>query len=66
MASELHQRIEEFRRRAELCEQYAREASDNVIRDQFLTTANNWRKLVGEAETIINRGSGPLAPASNE
>ena len=66
MASELHQRIEEFRRRAELCEQHARETSDTLIREQFLTTAENWRKLVGEAETIINRGSGPIVPRSEE
>jgi hypothetical protein len=60
MSPALQQKIAEFRSRAELCEQYAREASDELLREQFLTTANSWRKLAAEAEQLLSR-----APASN-
>jgi hypothetical protein len=57
MSPALLQKITEFRSRAELCEQYAREASDELLREQFLTTANGWRRLAAEAEQILSRSS---------
>jgi hypothetical protein len=58
MSPALLQRIEEFKQRAERCEQYAREASDELMREQFVTTADNWRKLAAEAERMLGRMSG--------
>jgi hypothetical protein len=61
MSAALHEKISEFQRHAQLCEQYAREASDDLMRQQFLTTAEGWRKLAAEAERMASRMSGGTA-----
>jgi hypothetical protein len=58
MSAALLEKIGEFLRRAQLCEQYARETSDELMRQQFLTTAEGWRKLAAEAERMASRMSG--------
>jgi hypothetical protein len=55
MSAALLEKIGEFQRRAELCERYAREATDELMRQQFLTTAENWRKLAAEAQRMASR-----------
>ncbi len=51
----MQRRIDEFLQRAEQCEQDAAATGDELVREQFLITAKQWRALADDAKAIDAR-----------
>lgn len=56
MSVSLQRRVQECLDRAQRCEDHARATNDELIREQFLATAQEWRKLANAADQFVKRG----------